>query len=161
MTAPFNDSGDADRSKPPPTYLPPESYLPPPDYSSSAGFPPPSYPPPPPGYPPPLGQYPAGYAAPGAAYGYHPITGEPLSDKSKLVAGLLQLIGLIGILGIGRMYMGQTAFGVVQLVGCIIVGFVTCGFGFVIPVVWGIIDAIVLMTGSPRDQYGRLLRDGS
>jgi TM2 domain-containing membrane protein YozV len=88
------------------------------------------------------------------------VTGEPLSDKSKVVAGLLQLLGLLGLLGIGRMYMGQVTFGVLQLVGCLVFAVVTCGIGYVVPVVWGIVDAVVLMTGTPRDQYGRLLRDG-
>ena len=64
------------------------------------------------------------------------------------------------LLGIGRMYMGQVTFGVLQLVGCLVFAVVTCGIGYVVPVVWGIVDAVVLMTGTPRDQYGRLLRDG-
>ena len=133
------------------------------DKDANGWTPSPDYPPPPPNYPPPYGyppQVPPGYGAPGG-YGFHPVSGEQLSDKSKMIAGLLQLLGLFGILGIGRMYMGQTTFGVAQLVGCLIFGVVTCGFGFVVPVIWGIVDAIVLMTGSPRDQYGRLLRDGT
>lgn len=119
-------------------------------------------PPPPPNYPPPYGYPPQvpGYGAP-PGYGFDPVTGEQLSDKSKVVAGVLQLLGLLGLLGIGRMYMGQTTFGVVQLVGCLLFGAVTCGFGFIVPVVWGIVDAIILITGSPRDQYGRLLRNGA
>ncbi|MGB3232339.1 MAG: hypothetical protein WBB57_16565 [Mycobacterium sp.] len=136
------------------SYLPPEAQ---PGYGPSG-----QHNPPPPGYyPPPPGQFQAGYMDPAAPYGRHPMTGEPLSEKSKVVAGLLQLLGLLGLLGIGRIYMGQSAFGVAQLVGCLILGVITCGFGFVVPVIWGIIDAIVLMTGSPRDQYGRLLRDGT
>jgi len=112
----------------------------------------PGYPPP---YPPPPGQYPGAYVDPAAPYGRHQLTGEPLSDKSKTIAGLLQLLGLIGILGVGRIYMGQVTFGVVQLV----VGLLTCGIAAVI---WGIIDCIILMTGTEhRDQYGRPLRDGT
>ena len=53
----------------------------------------PGYPPP---YPPPPGQYPPVYTDPAAPYGRHPLTGEPLSDKSKVIAGLLQLLGLLG-----------------------------------------------------------------
>lgn len=101
------------------------------------------------------------YVDPSAPYGRHPITGEPLSDKSKLVAGLLQLLGLLGILGIGRIYMGQTTFGVLQLVGCIIFGAITCGFGFIVPAIWGVIDAVLILTDKVRDQYGRPLRDGT
>ena len=66
-------------------------------------------------YPPPVGPYPGAYMDPVAPYGRHPLTGEPLSDKSKVVAGLLQLLGMVGILGIGRIYMGQTGLGVAQL----------------------------------------------
>ncbi|OCB07632.1 hypothetical protein A5717_03320 [Mycolicibacterium porcinum] len=116
-----------------------------------AGFPPPAgYPPPPPGYTP----YPPPYGDPSAPYGRHPITGEPFSDKSKVVAGLLQLIGLFGLVGIGRIYLGQTGLGVAQL----IVGLVTCGIGAII---WGIIDAILILTDKVRDPYGRPLRDGT
>jgi TM2 domain-containing membrane protein YozV len=120
--------------------------------------PPPGYPPP---YPPPQGLYPGAYGDPMAPYGRHPLTGEPLSDKSKVVGGLLQLLGLLGILGIGRIYIGQTGLGVTQLVLGILVTLVTCGFGVVVPVIWGIIDTIVIMTGNARDGSGRPLRDGT
>jgi TM2 domain-containing membrane protein YozV len=127
--------------------------------------PPGQYPPPPGQYPPPAGQYPGAYMDPMAPYGRHPLTGEPLSDKSKTIAGLLQLIGIVGILGIGRIYMGQTGLGVAQLliglIGGFVIGILTCGIGFGIPVIWGIIDCIVLMTGSPRDSMGRPLHDGT
>jgi TM2 domain-containing membrane protein YozV len=128
-------------------------------YESGAA-PPPSAPPP--GYQPPTGypsQYPPppqgpAYADPAAPYGRHPATGEPLSDKSKVVAGLLQLLGLFGIVGIGRIYLGQTGLGIAQLA----VGLVTCGIG---AVVWGIIDAILILTDKVRDPQGRPLRDGT
>ena len=136
--------------------------------------PPPSGYPQPPGYPQPGPTYGAvggyggvpGYGTGGGygpppGYGFHPVTGEPLSDKSKLVAGLLQLLGLVGVLGVGRMYMGQTGLGVAQLLIGIVITIVTCGVGYLGPIVWGIIDTIVLLTGAPRDQYGRLLRDGA
>ncbi|ORB22646.1 hypothetical protein BST36_14370 [Mycolicibacterium moriokaense] len=115
-------------------------------------------PPPPPGYapqyPPPAGQYPQPYADPSAPFGRHPLTGEPFSDKSKVIAGLLQLLGLFGIVGIGRMYIGQTGLGVAQL----IVGLVTCGLGAII---WGIVDAVLIFTDKVRDSEGRPLRDGT
>ena len=115
--------------------------------------PPPGYAPGPPGYPPP-GQYPPAYVDPAAPYGRHPFTGEPLSDKSKTVAGLLQLIGLFGIVGIGRIYLGNTGLGIAQLV----VGLLTCGIG---AVVWGIVDAVLIFTDKVRDSQGRPLRDGT
>lgn len=127
------------------------------------GVDPGSIPPPPPGgaqypgqypppYPPPA--YPGAYYDPTAPYGRHPVTGEPYSDKSKVVAGLLQLLGLFGLVGIGRIYLGYTGLGVAQL----LVGLVTCGLGAVI---WGIIDAVLLLTDKVRDPQGRPLRDGT
>lgn len=133
-------------------------------FGSSAGGVPPRQPPPPTGYPPPHFPYPGAYADPAAPYGRHPVTGEPLSDKSKTIAGLLQLLGLLGFLGFGRIYIGQTSLGIVQLLvgifGGIIIGILTCGVGLLIPVIWGIIDAIVILSGNVRDNYGRPLRDG-
>ena len=118
----------------------------PPPPPPGAGYPPP--------YPPPPGPYPPVYADPAAPYGRHPLTGEPFSDKSKVVGGLLQLLGLMGLVGIGRIYLGYTGLGVAQLV----VGLLTCGIGAVI---WGIIDAILILTDKVRDPQGRPLRDGT
>ena len=101
--------------------------------------------------PPPHG-YPYPYGDPAAPYGRHPRTGEPLSDKSKLVAGLLQLLGLLGLVGIGRIYLGYVGLGIVQL----IVGIVTFGLG---AFVWGIVDAVLILTDKVRDPFGRPLRD--
>jgi TM2 domain-containing membrane protein YozV len=143
--------------------VPPQSSYPPPPNSAyppppnSGGYPPPAdfgqYPPPP---PPNYGQYPpaGAYYDPAAPYGRNPVTGEPNSEKSKVVAGLLQLIGLFGLVGIGRIYLGYTGLGVAQL----LVGLVTCGIGAVI---WGIIDAVLILTGKVRDPQGRPLRDGT
>ncbi|WP_396916098.1 NINE protein [Mycolicibacterium sp.] len=118
------------------------------------GTPPPPMPPPG-GYPPPGGgYYQPMYVDPSAPYGRHPLTGEPYSDKSKTVAGLLQLLGLFGFVGIGRIYLGETGLGIAQL----LVGFVTCGIGALI---WGVIDAILILTDKVRDPYGRPLRDGT
>ena len=143
-----------------------------PPFGGAEATPPPHQPPPyqpPPNYPPPPGQYPPPYPPPGyyadpmAPYGRNPLTGEPLSDKSKLVGGLLQLLGLVGVLGIGRIYLGYTTLGIAQLiiglVGGFVIGMLTCGVGFAIPVVWGIIDAVLILTGQVRDPLGRPLRD--
>lgn len=117
--------------------------------SSGGEYPPPQGPPPQTGYPFPP-PYP--YVDPAAPFGRHPATGEPYSDKSKVVAGLLQLIGLFGFVGIGRMYLGEVGYGIAQL----IVGLVTCFIGAVI---WGLIDAILILTDNVRDAQGRPLRD--
>jgi TM2 domain-containing membrane protein YozV len=126
----------------------PDGTPPPPPGGYSPSYPPPG------NYPPPPGNYPPPYYDPSAPYGRHPITGEPYSDKSKVVAGLLQLVGLLGIVGIGRMYLGQVGLGVAQLV----VGLVTCGIGAVI---WGIVDAVLIFTDKVRDPNGLPLRDGT
>ncbi|WP_231584576.1 TM2 domain-containing protein [Mycobacterium haemophilum] len=124
---------------------------------AGSGSPPPQPPPGyPSGYPPSYPQYPGpgGYFDPAAPWGRHPVTGQPLSDKSKIVAGLLQLLGFIGIVGIGRIYLGYTGLGIAQL----LVGIFTCGLGAVI---WGIVDALLILTDKVSDPSGRPLRDGT
>jgi TM2 domain-containing membrane protein YozV len=75
--------------------------------------------------------------------------GRPLSDKSKLTAGLLGIF--LGGFGVGRFYLGYTNIGVLQLV----VSVVTCGFGSI----WGFIDGIIILIGNVPDPKGRPLRD--
>ena len=108
-----------------------------------------------PGYPPPYPQYraPGPYPDPGAPFGRHPVTGQPFSDKSKTIAGLLQLLSLVGIGGIGRFYIGDIGVGVAQL----LVGWLTCGIGLI----WSIVDAILILTDKVPDPQGRPLRDGT
>ncbi|MGX4690254.1 TM2 domain-containing protein [Streptomyces sp. JNUCC 63] len=115
---------------------PPGAYPPPPG----------AYPPPPGAYPPPPGAYPPPgmMADPNAPYGYDPY-GRPYSDKSKIVAGVLQLT--LGGLGIGRFYIGHVGLGLAQLFTC-------GGFG-----IWALIDGIMLLTGNDTtDSQGRILR---
>jgi TM2 domain-containing membrane protein YozV len=72
---------------------------------------------------------------------------------------------VIGLLGIGRMYLGYVGLGIAQLIigllGGLVVGAVTCGIGLLIPVVWAIIDAVLILTDKVRDPAGRPLRDGA
>ncbi|MCZ9344600.1 TM2 domain-containing protein, partial [Streptomyces sp. TRM76130] len=49
---------------------------------------------------------------PEAPYGVDP-KGRPYSDKSKIVAGLLQIF--LGGFGVGRFYVGSVGVGVAQL----------------------------------------------
>ena len=167
MTDPqFGPSYD-DGSTPPPQssdYLPPpipDQYPPPP---AAGQYPPPGAYPPPGVYPPP-GAYPGAYPAaydPAAPFGRNVITGEPLSDKSKVVAGLLQLIGLVGLLGFGRIYLGQTGLGVAQLVIGLAAIVLSCfTVGWAVPVIWAIVDAILIFSDKVRDPQGRPLRDGT
>jgi TM2 domain-containing membrane protein YozV len=101
----------------------------------------------------PQGAYPPVPAVqPGAAYGGAyglDAYGRPLSDKSKLTAGLLQI--LLGSFGIGRFYLGYTTIGILQIV----VTWFTCGLGGL----WPLIDGIMIITGKVPDAEGRTLRE--
>lgn len=102
------------------------------------------------GQPPPPPPPPYAYAAspyPGTPYGVHPMTGIPYSDKSKIVAGLLQILIPIGI---GRFYIGDTRTGVLQLV----VTLLTCGIG----ALWPFIDGIIMLATDSKDANGYMLR---
>lgn len=120
-----------------------EPYSPPPPPYSQEQVPPP---------PPPTAPY-GGYtgvpygAAPGAPYGVHPTTGIPYSEKSKIVAGLLQILLPLGI---GRFYIGDTGLGVAQL----LVTIFTCGIG----ALWPVIDGIIILASDSKDSDGRMLR---
>ncbi|MGW0819852.1 TM2 domain-containing protein [Streptomyces sp. NPDC002845] len=110
-----------------------------------------------PGYGYPQGGYPGGPAGPGpgapgaygygdpnAPYGYDPY-GRPYSDKSKIIAGILQLF--LGGLGVGRFYIGHVGLGIAQLFTC-------GGLG-----IWALIDGIILLTSNnTTDSQGRILR---
>jgi hypothetical protein len=83
---------------------------------------------------------------PQAPYGRDPVSGFPYSDRSKVLAGLLQLFLPIGV---GRMYAGHTGIGIAQLV-------LTLFFG--LGMIWAFIDGIVILAGRPTDGRGRPLR---
>jgi TM2 domain-containing membrane protein YozV/ribosomal protein S27E len=71
--------------------------------------------------------------------------------KSKIVAGLLGVF--LGGWGVHRFYLGYIGIGIAQIV----VTLVTCGIGSV----WGLIEGILILTGSSitTDANGRPLRD--
>ncbi|OYD70619.1 TM2 domain-containing protein [Rhodococcus sp. OK302] len=89
-----------------------------------------------------------GFVDQSAPFGRDPMTGEPLSDKSKVTAGLLGI--LLGGLGAGRFYLNQPGMAIAQIA----VTWLTLGFG----AIWPFIDGIMMLTGSVRDKYGRKLR---
>lgn len=127
-------------------------YQPPPGPPyQQTGYPPltspPGYPAQPPGY----AMTPAYPGAPVPMGGYPMVDamGRPLSDKSKVVAGVLQLA--LGGFGAGRFYIGDNSTAVAQLV----VTFLTCGIGHI----WGIIDGIMILVNGGVDAQGRVLRD--
>jgi TM2 domain-containing membrane protein YozV len=121
----------------PPTPPPPPYGAPPPPYGAA---------PPPYGGPPP-GTYggPAAYPPdPGAPYGRDQ-WGRPLSDKSKLVAGLLQIF--LGSFGVGRFYTGHIGMALAMLFTC-------GGLG-----VWALVDGILLLVKNDwTDARGLYLR---
>lgn len=133
----------------PPNAPPPGGYGAPPP----GGYGPPGggYGPPPPGMPgmgpvPPPG---AGMMAPGSPYGVDPVTGMSYSDKSKMVAGLLQIF--LGSFGVGRFYTGHTGIAIAQIAAT----WLTCGLG----AFWPLIDGIMMLMGKVTDAQGRPLRD--
>jgi TM2 domain-containing membrane protein YozV len=100
--------------------------------------------------------------------GYDPVTGQPYSDKSKLAAGLLQLLPgfFLALGGIGRLYAGNTSLGIAQILVTVL-GWICflCGFFFIFPFLvtagawlWAVIDGVILLAGRPTDGQGRLLR---
>ena len=92
--------------------------------------------------PPPYGvAYP--YPVPGAPYGVDHY-GRPYSEKSKIVAGVLQIV--LGAFGTGRWYTGHYGIAVAQLLTC-------GGFG-----VWSLIDGIIMLVGDVEDPEHRPLR---
>jgi hypothetical protein len=79
---------------------------------------------------------------------FYPSFGRLKSDRSRTAAGVLQLL----LPGVGRMYLGFLAYGVIQLALTV----VTCGFLWI----WSFIDGIIILTGGLKlDGYGRELSD--
>ena len=90
-----------------------------------------------------------GYPQPYAGYPLVDEWGNPLSDKSKLVAGLLQIF--LGSFGVGRFYLGYPGMAVAQIA----VTWLTCGIGGI----WPLIDGIMMLMDKVPDSEGRKLRD--
>jgi len=88
--------------------------------------------------------------APPVAYSYPtPYGGNFLalrSDRNRVLAGILQFL----IPGVGRLYLGYAAIGVMQLLSaCMLIGYI-----------WSVIDGIVMLAGGVKlDGYGRVLSD--
>lgn len=103
----------------------------------------PSMPPPPPGPPSTPSSGSTQRSAP--IYASYPHLSSLRSDRSRVVAGVLQLL----LPGIGRMYLGYWAMGVLQLLASF-----CFGIGWVISVV----DGVLILSGAVRmDGYGRML----
>jgi TM2 domain-containing membrane protein YozV len=79
------------------------------------------------------------------------------ATKSKLAGGLLGIF--LGSLGIHNFYLGYTGKGIAQLV-LWIVGWFTFGFTMVISGIWGLVEGILILTGSiNKDGQGNPLKD--
>jgi hypothetical protein len=98
------------------------------------------------------------------AHSVHPLTGEPLSDRSGVVAGVLQL--LLGWVGAGRLYTGHVGIAVAQLgVVWLVALLMVCGvaspefwaLGW-LGLTWPTVDGLIMLCGGQRDSQGRRLR---
>lgn len=75
-------------------------------------------------------------------------------QKSKIAAGLLGIF--LGSLGVHNFYLGYTGKAVAQL----LITILTLGFGSIISGIWGLIEGILILTGSINvDGRGIPLRD--
>ncbi len=77
-----------------------------------------------------------------------------LEQKSKIAAGILGI--LVGSFGVHNFYLGYTGKAVAQL----LITLLTCGFGAMISGIWGLVEGILLLTGSINcDAKGVPLKD--
>lgn len=65
-----------------------------------------------------------------------------VSQKSKMAAGLLGIF--LGSLGVHNFYLGYTGKAVAQL----LIALLTCGMGAVVTGIWGLIEGVMILTGS-------------
>jgi TM2 domain-containing membrane protein YozV len=104
-------------------------------------------PPPPPQYQPQQTQY-----QPQQQFAYPPV--NPAMQKSKVAAGLLGIF--LGTFGVHNFYLGYTGKAVAQL----LITVLSCGFLSWISFIWGIIEGIMILSGSINiDGRGMPLKD--
>lgn len=89
----------------------------------------------------------------GAPTNAAPAAGNP-ELKSKMCAGLLGIF--LGVFGVHNFYLGNTGKAVAQL----LITLLSCGFLSPVSGIWGLIEGIMLLTGSINvDGNGMPLRD--
>ena len=77
------------------------------------------------------------------------------TQKSKLTAGLLGIF--LGVFGVHNFYLGYTGKGIGQLL-LTLLGWILCGLGPIAAWVWGLVEGILILTGSMNvDADGNLL----
>lgn len=79
---------------------------------------------------------------------------DPSIQKSKIAAGILGI--LVGAFGVHNFYLGFTGKAVAQL----LISVLTCGVGAAVSGIWGLIEGILILTGSiDKDAKGIPLKD--
>ncbi len=75
-------------------------------------------------------------------------------QKSKIAAGLLGIF--LGGVGVHNFYLGYTGKAVAQL----LIAVLTCGIGATVTSIWGLVEGIMILTGSiDKDAKGIPLKD--
>ena len=69
--------------------------------------------------------------------------------EKKIVAGILAI--LLGGLGIHKFYLGYTTAGIIMLVVSLVVGTFTCGIGYSLMAVIGLIEGIIYLTKTDEE----------
>ena len=78
--------------------------------------------------------------------------------KSKMAAGLLGIF--LGSFGVHNFYLGYTGKAVAQLLLTLIGTPITCGIAYPIPLIWGLIEGILILCGNiDKDADGVPLED--
>lgn len=78
----------------------------------------------------------------------------PMSDKSKVAAGLLGIF--LGSFGVHNFYLGYTGKAIAQLV----ITLATCGVGATVSGIWGFVEGILILCGKiDKDANGRTLSE--
>jgi TM2 domain-containing membrane protein YozV len=102
----------------------------------------PSVPPPP---PPPGAAYPPIPVTPYATPSYNP------NDSKRIAAGILGI--LLGGLGIHKFILGYNTAGIIMLVVTVVLTPLTCGFGWAVMHVIGLVEGILYLTKSDEEFY--------
>ena len=96
---------------------------------------------------------------------YCPVCGQKVdgskinnpNQRSKIGAGLLGIF--IGYLGVHNFYLGYTSKGIAQIL-LTTIGIFACGLGPIISWTWGLVEGILILTGSINlDADGNRLQD--
>lgn len=72
-------------------------------------------------------------------------TNNASEGKSKIAAGILGIF--LGYFGVHNFYLGYTGKAIAQLL-LTLIGWIACGIGPIAAAVWGLIEGIMILTGS-------------